>query len=171
MRAEKESAGIHVHGPLGVKYYGDRANSGGLQLTEATDICFNAGAYPGVPGMFTESQLNGWRKVTEAVHAKGGFIYSQLWHTGRASSPGMRGGEQCVSSSDIPMSGTYLDGTECKDGPPRPLTIDEIHGITKEWAAAAKRAVEIAGFDGVEIHCTLLARETCLFSMKLTHVR
>ena len=154
MRSDCESAGVHVPGPRVVKYYGQRANPGGLQLTEATDICHNASAYGGTPGVFTDSQLSGWRKVTDAVHAKGGFIYCQLWHTGRASSPGMRSGEQCVSSSNIPMSGTYLDGTKCEDGPPRPLTVDEIHALTKEWAAAAKRAVDIAGFDGVEIHCT-----------------
>ena len=153
MRAEKEDRGVYIPGARMVKYYGDRATSGGLQLTEATDICLNASAYPGVPGVFTESQLQGWRKVTDAVHAKGGFIFSQLWHTGRASSTGMRGGEQCVSSSSIPMSGSYLDGTECKDGPPRSLSVDEIHQLTAEWAAAAKRAVDVAGFDGVEIHC------------------
>ena len=61
-----------------VKYYGDRANKGGMQLTEATDICHNASAYPGVPGVFTDAQLAGWRKVTDAVHAKGGFIYAPL---------------------------------------------------------------------------------------------
>ncbi|KAL2202289.1 FMN-linked oxidoreductase [Sarocladium strictum] len=152
MRADKESAGVHVPGPRVVQYYGDRANKGGLQLTEATDICHNASAYPGVPGVFTKSQLTGWRKVTDAVHAKGGFIYSQLWHTGRASSTGMRGGEKCVSASDLPMPGTYLDGGKCDDDPPRALTVEEIHGLTEEWAAAAKRAVDEAGFDGVEIH-------------------
>ncbi|KAK7728630.1 hypothetical protein SLS63_006491 [Diaporthe eres] len=137
---------------LVVKYYSDRSTPGGLQLTEATDICLDASAYPGCPGVFTPEQLEGWRKVTDAVHAKGGIILSQLWHTGRASSPGMRGGNQCVSSSDIPMSGSYLDGSSCAENPPRPLTVDEIHGLTAEWAAAAKRAVNEAGFDGVEIH-------------------
>lgn len=161
MRADKESAGVHVPGPRVVKYYGDRASKGGLQLTEATDICLNASAYPGVPGVFTKTQLAGWRKVTDAVHAKGGFIYSQLWHTGRASSTGMRGGEKCVSSSNLPMDGTYLDGVKCEDDPPRPLTIDEIHGLTQEWAAAAKRAVDEAGFDGVEIHCNIFPTRLC----------
>ncbi|KAH7123022.1 NADH:flavin oxidoreductase/NADH oxidase [Dactylonectria macrodidyma] len=152
MRSELESRGIHVPGPRVVKYYGDRASAGGLQITEATDICMNASAYPGVAGVFTESQLRGWRKVTDAVHAKGGFIFVQLWHTGRATSTGMRGGEASISSGTIPMNGTYLDGTECKDGPPRAMTVEEIHELTAEWAAASKRAVDIAGFDGVEIH-------------------
>ncbi|KAJ3459301.1 hypothetical protein MRS44_015374 [Fusarium solani] len=108
--------GVHVPGPRVVKYYGDRATDGGLQITEATDICLRASGYGGVPGVFTESQLKGWRKVTDAVHAKGGFIFTQLWHTGRASSSGMRG-ERPISSGEIPMNGKYLDGTECKDDP------------------------------------------------------
>lgn len=152
MRNDFSSRGVYIPGPRVVKYYSDRATPGGLQVTEATDICLDASAYPGCPGVFTKEQLEAWQKVTDSVHAKGGFIISQLWHTGRASSTGMRGGNQCVSSSNIPMSGSYLDGTSCAEGPPRPLTVDEIHGLTSEWAAAAKRAVNEAGFDGVEIH-------------------
>ncbi|KAK1637730.1 NADH:flavin oxidoreductase/NADH oxidase [Colletotrichum phormii] len=152
MRSEFESRGVHIPGARVAKYYGERASVGGLQITEATDICLNASAYPGVAGVFTDSQLQGWRKVTDAVHAKGGFIFVQLWHTGRASSAGMRGGETPISSGTQPMDENYLDGTACKDGPPRPMTVEEIHGLTAEWAAASKRAVEVAGFDGVEIH-------------------
>ncbi|KAI3330755.1 NADH:flavin oxidoreductase/NADH oxidase [Ustulina deusta] len=152
MRCDIESRGIYVPGPRVAKYYGDRASAGGLQITEATDICLDASAYPGVTGVFTKSQLQGWRKVTDAVHDKGGFIFCQLWHTGRASSGEMRGGKQPISSGDLPMSGKYLDGTDCAENPPRPMSIGEIHDMAKEWAAAAKRAVEVAGFDGVEIH-------------------
>lgn len=152
MRNELLSRATYVPGERVVKYYSDRATAGGLQISEATDICLDASAYPGCPGVFAPEQLQGWRKVTDAVHAKGGFIISQLWHTGRATSSGMRGGKKTVSSSDLPMSGSYLDGTPCADDPPRPLTVDEIHGLTAEWAAAAKRAVDEAGFDGVEIH-------------------
>ncbi|KDN71897.1 putative NADH:flavin oxidoreductase/NADH oxidase [Colletotrichum sublineola] len=152
MRSEFESRGVYVPGARVAQYYGERASEGGLQITEATDICLDASAYPGVAGVFTDSQLQGWRKVTDAVHSKGGFIFVQLWYTGRASSAGMRGGKTPVSSGSQPMDGKYLDGTECKDGPPRPLSVDEIHDLTAEWAAASKRAVEVAGFDGVEIH-------------------
>ncbi|KAI1152861.1 NADH:flavin oxidoreductase/NADH oxidase [Nemania diffusa] len=152
MRSEIESRGVGVPGPRVAKYYSDRTSAGGLQITEATDICLDASGYPRVPGMFTDSQLQGWRKVTDAVHAKGGFIFSQLWHTGRASSAGMRGGNQPISSGVIPMNGKYGDGTDCAENPPRAMSVDEIHDMTKEWAAAAKRAVEVAGFDGVEIH-------------------
>lgn len=152
MRGEKESRGVYIPGPLMVKYYGERANDGGLQITEATDICLDASAYGGTPGVFTATQLAGWRKVTDAVHAKGGFIFCQLWYTGRASSGSQRGGKQPISSSSIPMSGKYGDGVDCAEQPPRPMTVQEIHDLTAEWASAAKRAVDDAGFDGVEIH-------------------
>ncbi|OCK73771.1 FMN-linked oxidoreductase [Lepidopterella palustris CBS 459.81] len=151
MRATKESDGIFVPGDLNVEYYKQRANKGGLQLTEATDICHYASGYPGVPGVFSPSQLAGWKRVTDAVHSKGGFIFCQLWHTGRASPASFRQGQQPTSSSDIPITGKALDGTEYSDGPPRPMTVEEIHTTTKEFAAAAKRAIE-AGFDGIEIH-------------------
>ncbi|KAL0257425.1 hypothetical protein SLS55_008238 [Diplodia seriata] len=152
MRAQKESDGVFVHQDLAVEYYKQRASKGGLLLTEATDICHYASGYPGVPGVFTASQLDGWKKVTDAVHSKGGYIFCQLWHTGRASPPSFRAGAQPPSSSDVPISGNALDGTAYADSPPRPLSVSEIHALTAEWAAAAKRAVDEAGFDGVEIH-------------------
>ncbi|CAK7268184.1 hypothetical protein SEPCBS119000_002933 [Sporothrix epigloea] len=152
MRAEKADRGVYVPVERYVTYYQQRASAGGVQISEATDICLDASAYPGTPGVFTDAQLAGWKKVTDAVHSKGGFMIAQLWHTGRASSAGLRGGLQPVSSTSKPMPGSYLDGTDCAENPPRPLTVDEIHDLTNEWAAAAKRAVEVAGFDGVEIH-------------------
>lgn len=152
MRGDKVARGVYVPVDRHITYYAQRATAGGLQITEALDICLDASAYPGVPGVFSDEQLAGWKRVTDAVHAKGGFIVAQLWHTGRASGPGMRGGKPPISSSNKPMSGTYLDGTACADGPPVPMTVDDIHEMTAEWAAAAKRAVEVAGFDAVEIH-------------------
>lgn len=102
--------------------------------------------------MFTKSQLEGWKRVTDAVHAKGGYIYCQLWHTGRASGPGLRNGQQPISSSELPMSGNYLSGEVCSEHPPRAMTTTEIQETTKTWGKAAKDAIETAGFDGVEIH-------------------
>ncbi|KAL6703055.1 hypothetical protein ACN47E_010262 [Coniothyrium glycines] len=151
MRASKESDGIFVPNELFVEYYGQRATKGGLQLTEATDIAHYASGYPGVPGVFSESQIAGWKKVTDAVHAKGGYIFVQLWHTGRASPPSFRAGAPTVSSSDIPMEGNWIDGVACADHPPKPLTVEEIQHWTKAWGEAAKKAIE-AGFDGIEIH-------------------
>jgi 2,4-dienoyl-CoA reductase-like NADH-dependent reductase (Old Yellow Enzyme family) len=156
MRAEKESHGVHVPGSRVVEYYSQRATKGGLQLTEATDICLDASAYPGCPGIFTESQIAGWKAVTDAVHAKGGFIFNQIWHTGRASGPGMLNSKVSLSSTSQPMKGKYLDGSDCAENPPKPMTIEEIHATTAEFAAAAKRAVS-AGFDGVEIHSKSIA--------------
>lgn len=154
MRADKVARGVFVPVDRHVTYYQQRASAGGLQITEAIDICLDASAYPGVAGVFTEDQLAGWKKVTDAVHDKGGFIVAQLWHTGRATSPGLLGGNgaQAISSTTKPMAGTYLDGLACATNPPRAMTVNEIHALTTEWAAAAKRAVEVAGFDGVEIH-------------------
>ncbi|KAI1340310.1 12-oxophytodienoate reductase 1 [Xylariaceae sp. FL0016] len=151
MRGVKESEGINVPGDLMAEYYGQRANKGGLQITEATDICQWASAYPGVPGIFSPSQIAGWKKVTDAVHAKGGYIFCQIWHTGRASPPSWLDGKTPISSSANPMEGSWYDGVECASHPPRPMEVDEIKSMVSEFAAAAKRAVE-AGFDGVEIH-------------------
>lgn len=112
---------------------------------------YQASGYPGIPGVFTEGQRAGWKRVVDAVHAKGGFIYCQIWHVGRASSDALLEGKQTVSSSNIPIKGPAVDGTDYASHPPRPLEISEIHKITKDFAEAAKGCIEI-GFDGVEIH-------------------
>ncbi|KAF1349159.1 12-oxophytodienoate reductase 1 [Delphinella strobiligena] len=151
MRSTKDADDINVPSELTVEYYRQRASKGGLLLTEATDISRWASGYPGVPGLFSQTQLEGWKRVTDAVHSKGGFIYSQIWHTGRASPKGLLGGKQPMSSSDIPISGKALDGTLYSDAPPRPMTVEEIQEVTNDFAKAAKNAIE-AGFDGVEIH-------------------
>ncbi|KAL1980859.1 hypothetical protein VTN96DRAFT_3394 [Rasamsonia emersonii] len=151
MRASKESDGVYVPNDLVVELYSQRASKGGLLITEATPISRYAAGYPGVPGIFTPSQIAGWKRVTDAVHAKGAFILCQLWHVGRASCPSFLDGRRPVSASDIPISGKALDGTEYADNPPRPMTVEEIKETVAEYAAAAKRAME-AGFDGVEIH-------------------
>ncbi|PGH30774.1 hypothetical protein GX50_06448 [[Emmonsia] crescens] len=151
MRATKESEGVYVPNDLNVQYYSQRATKGGFLLTEATPISRYAAGYPGVPGIFTPSQITGWKRVTDAVHAKGGFIYCQLWHVGRATVPSFLDGRSPVSASNIPISGDALDGSKYADSPPKPLTVEEIQELVAEYAAAAKRALE-AGFDGVEIH-------------------
>lgn len=151
MRGRKESDGIWVPSDLAVEYYSQRASSGGFQLTEACPISRLSCGYPGVPGIFTQSQIAGWRRVTDAVHAKGGYIYCQLWHVGRATVPSFLDGNDCVSSSNIPIEGPAMDGTSYSSTPPKPLTVEQIHEITAECAAAALRARE-AGFDGVEVH-------------------
>ncbi|KAI1373302.1 12-oxophytodienoate reductase 1 [Hypoxylon crocopeplum] len=151
MRGVKESDGVFVPGDLIAEYYGQRASKGGLQIAEATDIALYAGGYPGVPGIFTDSQIAGWKKATDAVHAKGGYFFLQIWHTGRASPPSFLGGKPPLSSSNHPMAGAWIDGTPCEAHPPTPMTVEQIQAVVQDFAQAAKNAVK-AGFDGVEIH-------------------
>lgn len=99
--------------------------------------------------------------MTDAVHAKGGYIYCQLWHVGRATVSSFLEGKQVLGASDIPISGNALDGTEYAASPPRPMTVEEIQQTVHEYVSAAKRARE-AGFDGVEIHGNCLwLRDHC----------
>ncbi|EKV11627.1 12-oxophytodienoate reductase opr, putative [Penicillium digitatum] len=151
MRAGKESEGVYVPSELNVEYYSQRASEGGLMLTEATPISRHAAGYPGVPGIFTSSQIAGWKKVTDAVHTKGGYIYCQLWHVGRATVSSLIEGKEVLGASEIPLAGNALDGSEYAASPPRAMTVEEIQDTVKEFAAAAKRARD-AGFDGVEVH-------------------
>ena len=135
-------------------YYGQRASAGGLIITEATDITEQARGYPGAPGCYSPEQIAGWRAVTEAVHAKGGFIFLQIWHTGRISHSSMQpGGGAPVSASAVAAPGNHFTRTfeSVPFETPRPLTEAEIAGIVEDFARAARNARE-AGFDGVEIH-------------------
>ena len=152
MRGVLESPGVWNCGDLTVEYYSQRTTKGGLQITEATNISRLCGGYPGIPGVFTTGQLEGWKRVTDAVHAKGGYIFCQIWHVGRGTVPALIEGQQTWSSSDIPIKGKAVNGDEYSEFPPRPMTVDEIAGVVKEFAEAAKACVEKAGFDGVEIH-------------------
>lgn len=136
----------HVPLPMVKDYYAQRAAvPGTLIVTEATFIADCAGGYDNVPGIYTESQIAAWRTVTDAVHAKGSYIYLQLGALGRAASPEVlqRSNHKCVSSSATPMS---------SDGPvPSELSETEILEYISLFAQAAKNAMA-AGFDGVEIH-------------------
>jgi 2,4-dienoyl-CoA reductase-like NADH-dependent reductase (Old Yellow Enzyme family) len=131
------------------EYYGQRATPGGLLITEATFITRYAGAYPCAPGIYTKDQITGWKKVTDEVHAKGGIIFLQLWHIGRAAMSINNDGLQPVSSSDIAIKGVNLLGLPQEK--PRALTIPEIKDLVQDYRQAALNAIE-AGFDGVEIH-------------------
>ncbi|AHE53760.1 alkene reductase [Sphingomonas sanxanigenens] len=136
-------------------YYGQRASRGGLIITEATNITEQARGYPAAPGIHSTAQIAGWRLVTEAVHAKGGRIVQQLWHTGRISHPTMQpGGTAPVAPSAVLPEGlSHIDasGEPADLVLPHALTKDEIDGIVADFAQAARNARE-AGFDGVEIH-------------------
>jgi len=135
-----------------VEYYTQRAGAG-LILTEAINISEQAIGNPLTPGIFTSEQMEAWRKVTEAVHAKGGLIVAQLWHTGRVGHSIDRKGALPVAPSPIAITGSqHFTSQEPQDfETPRELTIDEIQAIVKDYGQAAKNAMA-AGFDGVELH-------------------
>lgn len=136
---------------LMAEYYAQRA-SAGLIIAEATVISEEANGYENTPGLFTDAQVAGWKKVTDAVHAKDGLIVSQLWHVGRVSHPDLLNGETPVSASTVQQAGhVSLLRPKRPYVLPRALEISEIHTITEQFKQAAIRAKE-AGFDGVELH-------------------
>ncbi|KAJ7727376.1 hypothetical protein B0H16DRAFT_1331597 [Mycena metata] len=134
--------------PLVSDYYAQRASRPGtLLISEATFIAARAGGYQHIPGIWSPAQIKAWKSVTDAVHAKGSFIFMQLWALGRAAEPEQLQSEDpsfaFVSASDVPLAG--------HGGLPRPLTVPEIKEHIDLYAQAAKNAIE-AGFDGVEVH-------------------
>ncbi|CAG7993475.1 unnamed protein product [Penicillium salamii] len=137
----------HVPLPFVKEYYAQRASvPGTLLITEATIITPRAGGLPNVPGIYNDAQIAAWKEVTDAVHAKGSYIYMQLWAHGRVAMPDVLkadGGHELVSSSAIPVSEDAQT--------PRALSESEIHEWIADYAQAARNAVA-AGFDGVEIH-------------------
>ena len=145
-----------IPGPLAVEYYRQRA-SAGLIVSEGTAVSHQGQGYADVPGLYAPEQLDGWRKVTEAVHAAGGKIVTQLWHVGRVSHTELQpDGQAPVAPSAIQAATkTYLirDGQGGFDqtSVPRALAADELPGIVDEFRRAARAARE-CGFDGVEIH-------------------
>lgn len=137
---------------INVTYYEQRA-SAGMIITEATPISAMAHGYPALPGIYTDAQVAGWKKVTDAVHAQGGKIVLQLWHVGRISHPSLLPeGALPVAPSAIKPAGqafTYQGLVDFVE--PRALDASELPGIVQDYAHATKCALA-AGFDGVEIH-------------------
>jgi 2,4-dienoyl-CoA reductase-like NADH-dependent reductase (Old Yellow Enzyme family) len=133
------------------EYYEQRA-SAGLIITEATIIDPMGAGYADTPGIYNEDQINGWRSVTEAVHAKGGRIFLQLWHVGRVSDPMFLNGETPVAPSAVKPSGHVSLVRPVKEFvTPRALETYEVKEIVKKFKQGASNA-KAAGFDGVEIH-------------------
>ncbi|UEM05387.1 alkene reductase [Skermanella rosea] len=140
--------------PMNAQYYAQRATQGGLIIAEATDVSEQARGYPGAPGIYSAEQVQGWRLVTDAVHAKGGVIFLQVWHTGRISHSSMQpGGALPVAPSAVAAAGTHMTRTfePVAFETPRALREDELPGIVDDFRRAAVNARE-AGFDGIEIH-------------------
>ncbi|MCP3130158.1 alkene reductase [Shewanella sp. KJ2020] len=133
-----------------IAYYARRAEAG-LIITEATIIRPDGQGYPNTPGIFTQAQIAGWRKVTDAVHAKGGKIFVQLWHTGRVAHPHFFGGGDVLAPSAQKIEGSVPRMRELTYVTPKPAALEDIQGLVHDYAKAAENAME-AGFDGVEIH-------------------
>ena len=142
----------NIANDLMATYYAQRA-SAGLIITEATPICLMAHGYPALPGISTQEQIAGWRKITDAVHAKGGKIVLQLWHVGRISHPSLLPDHALpVAPSAIKPAGQAFTYTGLQDFvTPRALALEELPGIVEEYRHAAQNAKD-AGFDGVEVH-------------------
>lgn len=138
-------------GALQEEHYAQRAGAG-LILTEATSVTPQGVGYPNTPGLWTDKQVEAWRKVNAAVHAKGGLIVTQLWHVGRISDPSFHDGKLPVAPSAIAAAGDVNVLRPKRPFPvPRPLETEEIPGIVKDFQHAAENA-RTANFDGVELH-------------------
>jgi N-ethylmaleimide reductase len=140
----------HTPTDLHVEYYAQRA-SAGLIVAEATAISPDGFGWANTPGLWSRDQVSGWRRVTDAVHAAGGHIIAQLWHTGAIGHPDIRGGKAPLSASDVNVLFESVVATgRVPTVEPRPMTTDEIRQTAKDYATAARNAME-AGFDGVQL--------------------
>jgi N-ethylmaleimide reductase len=154
MRAERTSFAPRE---LNAEYYGQRATEGGLIIAEASPVAATGRGNPATPGIYSAQQVEGWRKVVDAVHGKGGFIFLQLWHVGRVSHSSLQpGGVLPVAPSAVPITGDGMLAMTATGKPepyetPRALETDEIAGVIEAFRMAARNAMA-AGFDGVEIH-------------------
>jgi N-ethylmaleimide reductase len=142
--------------PLMAEYYAQRA-SAGLIISEGTAITHQGQGYADVPGLYGTEQLDAWRQVTKAVHARGGRIFCQIWHVGRVSHVDLQpGGQAPVAPSALTAkTKTYVikdgKGSFVPTSEPRALDAEEIPGIVRDFRHAARNAIS-AGFDGVEVH-------------------
>jgi len=141
----------HIPNDLMLEHYTQRATAG-LIIAEATMVMENACGFVNEPGIYSDEQIAGWKKITDSVHAKGGRIVLQLWHGGRACHPDLNNAKEAVAPSAIAIEGE----ARTKNGPvdhaiPHALSIDEIQDIINGFKQGAINAKK-AGFDGVEVH-------------------
>jgi N-ethylmaleimide reductase len=154
MRADRSS---FAQRPLNAEYYGQRATPGGLLIAEASPVMVTGRGNPGTPGIYSDAQIAGWCGVVDAVHAKGGLIFLQLWHVGRVSHSSFQPGNGLpVAPSAVAITGEGMlamtaDGKMVPYETPRALKTDEVNDVVAAFRQAAVNA-KAAGFDGVEIH-------------------
>src|ERR1700741_1715482 len=144
MRAAKPSLAPRS---LNAEYYAQRATPGGLLIAEASPVASTAFGSPGGPGVYTQAQIAGWRKVVDAVHAKGGIIFLQLWHVGRVSHSSFQpGGALPVAPSAVAISNEYktvtADGRRRGFWRPSALRTSEIPGVIEAYREGAKNALK-----------------------------
>lgn len=147
--------GEHVPGPHAREYYSQRASvPGTFIITEATFISARAGGYNNVPGIWSDAQIDAWREIVDAVHAKGSFVFCQLWALGRVAMPDVlqKDGHLLRSSSAVAMDTDHAEPFEMKE--------EDIILFVNDYAQAARNAIK-AGFDGVEIHGKSCLRSSC----------
>lgn len=149
----------NIPNDLMASYYGQRATAG-FMVTEGTQIEPRGQGYAWTPGIHSQAQIEGWKKVTQAVHAKGSIIFAQLWHVGRVSHTSLQPqGAQPIGPSAITADNVKVfietgpgEGALADPSEPRALSTDEVGELVTMYAQAARNALE-AGFDGVELHC------------------
>jgi N-ethylmaleimide reductase len=148
----RATKGTDAPNNLNARYYRQRATAG-LIISEATQISQQGQGYIWTPGIYTEAQVEGWRKVTDAVHGAGGKIFIQLWHVGRVSHVSLQpGGAQPVAPSAIAAkTKTFIETGFAETSEPRALSVEDIAGVVADYKKAAENAKR-AGFDGIEIH-------------------
>ncbi|WVF67805.1 hypothetical protein IAT40_002566 [Kwoniella sp. CBS 6097] len=146
-RCRADEAG--VHSDLAVEYYKQRASAGGLLVTEGTIISAEAGGQSNVPGVYSPVQIDAWKRVTSAVHNKGGFIFCQLWALGRVADSAVVPNGKVYAPSDVTFEKNANNGPGCTNL--SVMSEGDIDRFVGSYVGAAKGAVE-AGFDGVELH-------------------
>ena len=146
-----EAAGDIPGSALNVEYYRQRSNAG-LIISEGTQVSPLGKGYMATPGIYSEAQVEGWKPITQAVHAAGSKIVAQIWHVGRITHPDLTGGAQPVAPSAIAAKVVaYTRNGKVEAPVPHALTLDEIAEVVAQFRRAAANAIR-AGFDGVEIH-------------------
>ncbi len=144
----------NVPQPHAILYYSQRTTKGGLLIAEATGVSDTAQGYPCMPGIWTKEHIEAWKPIVDAVHAKGGIFFCQIWHVGRVSNTGFQpNGQAPISCTDKPLTPQLRsNGIDVGQfSPPRRLSTEEVRLVVNDFRAAARNAME-AGFDGVEIH-------------------
>ncbi|ROV57854.1 alkene reductase [Vibrio ponticus] len=157
MTRSRASQPGNVANQMMADYYAQRA-SAGLIVAEGTQISAMGQGYAWTPGIYSQEQIAGWKLVTDAVHAKGGAIFAQLWHVGRVTHPDNIGGMQPISSSALKAENVkvFIDNGTDEPGfvdvvEPREMTKEDIKHVVAEYRQAALNAIK-AGFDGIELH-------------------